>query len=210
VIRGALLAVSLLPLGAWAADADGWETVSTGAVKVRSRARPGTAVREIRAEADVKAPALAVQQAILSCERYAAFMPFVKEVRYLEGTSADATFVTYTRLAPPLVAGRDFVVECRTTSVLAADGSGEFSNEWRATPDRLPHRPDTVRLRLNVGSWHVTSRADGGSHLVYQFTVDPGGLIPPFIADLANRSALPDTLHAVEKEAQRLAAAAPR
>jgi hypothetical protein len=55
----------------------------------------------------------------------------------------------------------------------------------------------------------VTPAANGKAHVVYRFSVDPGGMIPPFLADLANKGAIPDTFHAVEKEARRLAAARP-
>ena len=66
-----------------------------------------------------------------------------------------------------------------------------------------------TRRSFRPRSWRVTRSAKGGAHVVYRFSVDPGGMIPPFLADLANKGAIPDTFKAVEKEANRLAKARP-
>ncbi len=193
----------LAPLAALAAD--GWETVATGAVVVKMRSQEGSPVKEVLAEGDLDAPPLKVQEAILAGDRYASFMPYVKESKLVEGVTSDDDFTVYTRLSFPVIAGRDFVVACHTASRLDPDGSGEFKNEWKPLPDRVARKDGVVRLKTNSGSWAVTAAPKGKSHVVYRFAVDPGGMIPPFLADLANKSAIPDTFHAVEREAKRLA-----
>ncbi|WP_199243120.1 hypothetical protein [Vitiosangium sp. GDMCC 1.1324] len=42
-------------------------------------------------------------------------------------------------------------------------------------------------------------------HVVYHFTVEPGGSIPGFLAGLGQKDAVMDTLRAVERRAQWLA-----
>ncbi len=204
----AVIALTLgASLGARAEEGGAWNTVLEGPVTVKTRQRPGLPVHEIHAEADLDASAYDVQRAILSADRYASFMPFVKESRYVGEPEADGSRWVYTRIVPPVVTPRDYVVRARTLSTVAADGQGVFANTWEADGKRLPSRARAIRLQLNAGSWRVTALPSGRSHIVYRFVVDPGGLIPAFLADLGNRSAVPDTLRAVEREARRLRAA---
>jgi hypothetical protein len=49
----------------------------------------------------------------------------------------------------------------------------------------------------------VTHGSAGHSKVVYRASVDPGGWMPGFLSDLANRSGAVGTLRAVEHEAQR-------
>lgn len=182
-----------------------WEIAVSGKVSVKTRSRPGTAVREVLAETDLDAPAFHVQRAIESADRYASFMPYVKESRYVGEPEADGSRWAYTRLAPPVVMPRDFVVRTRTMSRVTEDNEGEFTMAWEADGKKLPSRANAVRLSLNEGTWRVTPMPGGRCHVVYQFAVDPGGLIPPFLADLGNRSAVPETFAAIEREALKAA-----
>jgi hypothetical protein len=204
VKRAALLV--LLASTALAGDRDGWVSVNVGNVTVKARNRPGTAVREMLADADLDAPVERVQQALLSCERFKSFMPYVAESRFIDGTSAkDERFKVYTRLEFPAVSSRDYIVESHTVKRAGRDGD-DFQSEWKSLPDFLPKRANAVRVRINEGSWHVTPRPGGKSHVTYRSLVDPGGLIPAPLADYANRIVLPDMFKAIEKEAKRLEA----
>jgi hypothetical protein len=197
----------LVPLAALAAD--GWETVATGKVVVKMRAQKGSAVKEVLAEGDLDARPVLVQEAILAGDRYASFMPYVKESKLVDGVTSGDRYDVYTRLSFPIIAGRDFVVACHTVSRLEPDGTGAFESEWSPLPDKVARKSGVVRLSTNSGSWRVTPAANGRAHVVYRFAVDPGGMIPPFLADLANKGAIPDTFRAVEKEAKRLERARP-
>ena len=203
--REAVLGMMVVALAASAEQpkAGGWVTVATGEITIKTRELPGSAVREILAEANLDAPARDVQSAITNVDRFPSFMPYVKEARLVGTPSADGSRVVYTSLALPFIAGRDFVIADRMVQSLDADGNGEFLSQWKVT-DALPTRSNFVRLKTNTGSWRVTPNG-AKSHVVYQFSVDPGGQIPGVVADIGNRSGVPDVLHAVEKEARRLA-----
>ena len=51
----------------------------------------------------------------------------------------------------------------------------------------------------------MTHAAPGRSKVVYRAAVDPGGWMPDFLSDMANRSGAVGTMRAVEREAQRRA-----
>jgi len=195
-----------LALQAHAADAGGWQTVATGAITIKTRTVPGSPIREVLAEADLEASATDLQQAVLDVERFPKFMPYVRETRFVEKPTGDGTRVVYTALGLPIVKGRDFVIVDRVVKSLNADGTGEFITQWQVAKDRVAARANFVRVQTNTGSWKVTPKGRGKSHVVYQFAVDPGGAIPPFLADLGNRNGVGDVFRAVEREAQRLQA----
>lgn len=186
-----------------ASAAEDWETVATGSITVKARNKSGTGIREIWAEGDVAAAAQDIQSTILDPDRYTQFMPYVKECRFIGKEEADGTKYVYTKVDPPVVNPRDYVVKVTTPRTVAADGTGVFENRWESVWDKIPTRSNVVRLKVNEGSWVVTAKDANSSHVVYKFTVDPGGVIPNFAANMGNKSGVTDTFKAVEKEANR-------
>lgn len=185
------------------AGAQQWETVATRPVVVRVREVKGTTTaREVLAEGTMDASVQDIQAAILDAEAYPRFMPYVKESRTV-GKAAGGGKLTYTRLEPPFLAPRDYVVKVSIHRSVNPDGSGEFLNSWRAVPDVVPERPGVVRLLLCEGSWRIRPTADGRARVVYHAAVDPGGWVPNFLSDMGNRTGITETFKAVEKEAQR-------
>lgn len=204
---GAMLWVlGLLAAGPSRAAEGAWEVVATGKIRVKARQLPGSPVKEIWAEGVIDAPVQDVQSALMDPEKFPGFMPYVKESRYVGKPQPDGSRFVYTRLDLPIVTSRDYVIKVTLEKGVAEDGSGDFKNRWVAVNDMLPARANIVRLTHNEGSWHVRPHPGGKSYAVYRFSVDPGGWIPAFAADMGNRTAVTDTFKAVEKEAQRRAA----
>lgn len=200
--HAALLVVLLGP--AALAEEGEWETVAKGPITVKARSKPGSPVKEIWAEGEIAAPVQDIQSAVMDPDRFPAFMPYVKEARIVGQPEPDGSRLVYTRLELPMVASRDYVLKVYLVKGVDAEGGGEFRNKWVAVADRLPKRHNVVRLKINEGSWHITPVGDGSkSWAVYRFSVDPGGWIPAFAADMGNKSGVSDVYKAVEKEAQR-------
>ena len=183
-----------------------WSTIATAPYLVKSRRPPGSKVDEVMAEGDLKAPVKAIQDTLLDPSSYPKFMPYVKECHPVLGKQKDGSYFVYTRLEFPIVPSRDHVVQTWVDEKVKPNGKGKFRSHWSAAPDALPPHDGSIRVKLDEGSWTVTPAADGKtSHVVYRFRVDPGGDIPAFAAAMGNRQGVPDTLSAVEKEAQRRA-----
>lgn len=190
--------VALVPAFASAGE---WETISAGPIAIKTRSKPGSSVKEVWAEGDVDASIRDVQDAILDAEGYPRFMPYVRESKRLGPPAADKSQLVYSRVELPIVPGRDYVVRVTVDRDVHA-GDAEFMNRWVSVPDAVPQRANVVRLRTNEGSWHAYQK-NGRTHLVYRFAVDPGGWVPSFVIDMGNRTAVPDTFHAIEREARR-------
>ncbi len=193
----AVLITSLLwaPVGLAGSE---WETVSTGEITVKTRDKQGTSVKEIWAEGELAAPVREIQETLMDPEKFPKFMPYVKETRFIGKPRGDGARIVYTRLELPMVKSRDYVTLVTMDVGVAADGSGEFKQRWVAAPDEIPSRSNSIRLRINEGSWHVTAKAGGKSHVVYKFAVDPGGWVPGFAADMGNKQGMAGTFKAAE------------
>jgi hypothetical protein len=183
---------------AWAGE---WDTVLDGAVVVRVRDVSGSAAKEYWVETVLKAEVAHLEAALCDPDHFSGFMPHVKESRTLRRSGERS--VVYTRVEPPVGGSRDYVVEVDVLSRQAS--GGRFHQRWRALPDLLPARSGVVRLRVNEGSWDIAPLPQGLSQVTYRFRVDPGGWVPAFVSDLANKKAIPEVLRAVEREAQRRA-----
>ncbi|HEY8207674.1 MAG TPA: hypothetical protein VIG99_09350 [Myxococcaceae bacterium] len=183
-----------------------WTVVSSRPILLRTRARKESRVREVWASAVFSVPGEFVQEALLDGERFPRFMPYVQEVRMLKVPTPDGSWLTYQRVAPPLVAPRDVVFQVWMDSSLEDEGSLRFHNHWEAVPGMVPSAPGAVRTPISSGSWDVKRMPAGQCRATYRFIVDPGGNIPTWLADLGNRTGIPELFKALEKEAKRRAA----
>lgn len=203
----ALILVCLWSTLTMAAEENPWETQRTDPILIKTRSRPGTAVKEVWAEAHLNAAAIDIQKTITDVNRFTSFMPYMTESRFVGGTDADGAQYTYAKLDVPVLSPRDFVHKAYLDRDAAQDPNGVFANHWFAVPTKLPERDGVVRLKISEGSWQVTPSADGkSSHVVYKLCVDPGGAIPAFAANRANANGLTDTFKNIEREAQHRAA----
>lgn len=184
------------------AGAQEWRTILTGPITVQSRTIPGTSLQEVRAEGSLEADVQDVQSAILDADAYPRFMPYVKEVRFLRGKGAEDLQLVYTRVAPPFMEERDYVVQVTVDERVASDGTGSFRNHWVSAPNAYPRRSGAVRVQRNEGTWHITPLPGGHSHVRYRFVLDPGGWFPSFALELGNKRAVEGTFRAVEREAK--------
>ncbi len=196
-------ALALVLVAGGAGAAEEWETISDEAIVIKVRARPDGKGKEIRAEGEVEASAADIQAALTDPASFKEWMPYTKESR-LVSTGEDGSRVTYTRLDFPVVSDRDYVAHV-VDEKRVEDGAGEYMQRWKLVEGVLPERVGIVRLKYNEGSWHVTAKGEGKSHVVYRFSVDPGGWVPSGLASIGQKDGVLDTLEAVRKRARKLA-----
>lgn len=183
-----------------------WKVILTGRLVVKTRPVPGTPASEFWAEGEMAAPVQDIQSTLVEHEHFPRFMPMVKETRTVGKPLDDGSLHVYTRVEPPMVAHRDYIVRVHLIESVREDGTGNFRNQWAAASHVLPEQPDVVRLKINDGSWYVTPIGDGQkSWVVYRSRTEPGGWVPSFLLDMANKTGVLNSFNAVEKEAQRRA-----
>ncbi len=93
--------------------------------------------------------------------------------------------VTHDQISPPLVSKRDYVVRARRNR--QADGSCTMTFE--STTDLAPPVPEGwVRITKLKGFWRFEPAGEGKTRVTYVVHSDPGGSIPPFLAEGSRRT----------------------
>jgi hypothetical protein len=182
---------------------DGWKTVEDDDVVIKVRNRPDGVGREVWAEGDVAANAYDIQTALKDGASFRQWMPYVKESR-LVSQGEDGSRVMYAKLSFPIVDPRDYVVHIVDEQTVSADGTGEYVQRWKQTEGAVPERRGVVRLKYNEGTWRVTPKGEGKARVVYKFSVDPGGSVPTWLANMGQTDGVEDVYKALAKRAKRL------
>lgn len=171
-----------------------WELAAeeTG-LKVYSRTREGSEVREMKAMGLIDASPQEVQAVVNGYDKYKETMPYTEEAKVLAKEDAKTTLF-YSRLNTPLVDNRDYIIRCVDESDWK-DGKGYLKSSWKIVNDKdelVPRKPDVVRLTINEGYWLMEPREDGKKTFTtyYVYTV-PGGSVPNWIANKGNSMAVP-------------------
>jgi hypothetical protein len=200
------LALSLLLLsGAAAADEASWEPVARtdDGIAVHMREQRGTTVKEVRATLRIAAPPRIVLDAACDPRSFRKSLKYVERQRYYWIGDPDVWF-TYQLLDYPVVTRRDYVLRYERT--LDPD-KGIYRLSWSTSAEKgPPPREDAIRVTLATGGIDVVPE-DGGarSRLTFRLLADPGGNIPGWVINIANRLNLPDIVREIRDAAIRRA-----
>ena len=182
-----------------------WQQVARDdGITVMARTPEGGSVSEVKATALVAAPPQDVWRVIRDYPHYTKTMPYTEESRVLASEQDGKVIVFYCLVNAPLVDKRDFIIRIRDESDWK-EGKGFLKTAWSVTTEGAPaERGGIVRVKLNNGYWLLEPREEGQKTFVtYYLYTDPGGSLPKWIADRANKTSVPDVLRAVRKHATR-------
>ena len=122
-----------------AAADEPWVTTQTEPLVVKTRARPGTDVKEVRAEGTIAAPPMDIQSTVMDVKRFTKFMPYLTEARLVGETDPDGAVYIYSKLELPVLSPRDFIHKTYVDRDSTKDPQGVFQAHWFAVPDKLPN-----------------------------------------------------------------------
>ncbi|HEX6564055.1 MAG TPA: SRPBCC family protein [Chthoniobacterales bacterium] len=173
--------------------ADEWHELSRSPeLTIYTRDRSGSALQEIRAVGHFDAPTRILKEILADVEKYAEFMPYMKESRILPQDDQ----LHYTLLAPPLLAPRDCVIRVHQLTSTDADGNTHYFSTWEpAAKEGPPVRSGVTRVTVNDGSW-LLEPVGAGTRATCTFYTDDGGLPAP-LANMINRQAAIRVFHAL-------------
>ena len=199
-----LPALSLLVLLTGAGEPAWQQVARDDGISVLARTPEGGSVSEVKATTLVDAPPHEVWRVIRDYTNYTKTMPYTQESRVLASEQEGKVTVFYCLVNAPLVDKRDFIIRIRDESDWK-DGQGFLKSAWTVTTDGAPAvRDGVVRVKLNNGYWLLEPREEGKKTFVtYYLYTDPGGSLPKWIADKANKTSVPDVLRAVRKYATK-------
>jgi uncharacterized membrane protein len=199
-----LPALPLLVLLAGAGEPAWQQVARDDGITVMARTPEGGSVSEVKATALVDAPPQDVWRVIRDYPNYTKTMPYTEESRVLASEQDGKLIVFYCLVNAPLVDKRDFIIRIRDESEWK-EGKGFLKTAWTVTTEGAPaERSGIVRVKLNNGYWLLEPREEGKKTFVtYYLYTDPGGSLPKWIADKANKTSVPDVLRAVRKYATK-------
>ena len=192
--------LALLACATLARADDGWKPVGVrDGITVEYRQVEGAPVREVRARTHSPLPAAAIRKTLWCHEEYVQFVPYLKRLDILR--EDEDTKLLYEQLNVPLLKDRDVTV--RVHRHLDPD-TGIFEMNTEAAPDEGPPvRADYVRVRTSKSLWRLVPTADGGTDVSYALRTDAGGLVPVWMANLAQKDATARFVRAVLERAGR-------
>jgi hypothetical protein len=174
--------------------------------------REGSDVVALRAEGTLKAPAWAVRDVLLRAFESDRLSPYLanRKVLHVEGCREGGKDLpgcrkvwAYERYEPPLVGARDYAFRMEVVVDDVEDG-GDFELRWTLDESHGAPPDGATHMARNTGGWEISPAGAGGSRFRYQIDVDPGGSVPSWIINMANKSQVPSVIAAVEDEAQKL------
>ena len=180
-----------------------WKHVTTtDGVKVYERSVPGVAAREAKAIATVNASVCAVLAVITDLEHYKDFMPYtsVSKVTYREGASTHF----FTVLALPVVGDRYYTI--KLTQHPPEKPGQPHRVTWTLAKEHLgkPKGKGLVAVPFNDGYWELKPVGKDRAQVTYYVWTDPGGSLPKFLANLAQRQSVPQVITAVRDRVRDL------
>jgi hypothetical protein len=164
-----------------------WEKISEKeGIVVERRPHAGSVFYELRATARLNDPPATVFATVSNYRAFAEFIPYMKSLSVLR-EEGDTAYV-YERIGMPLVADRDYTLKLNKR----VDAAGQvYSLDFESADDAgPPPQKSLVRAQHIRGSWTLQPGAGGkGTLLIYEFYSEPGGSLPSFIVNAAQRSA---------------------
>jgi ribosome-associated toxin RatA of RatAB toxin-antitoxin module len=227
-MRGTLVAAILAALVAAVAAAaaadpytdQGWAfKKEADGIRIYNREKPGSDIKELLAITVVDFPTWRLFAVVQDYDRFKDFMPYTVVSKLLaEEKSSDkkAFHYFFTALDLPLVSNRYYTL--RLTDESDADGrTGVCRSAWTLSrepgPDPAWDDPQVkdlfpknfskpIKTPTNDGYWLFEPQEPGRSRITYYVYTDPGGKIPPSVANLANSIAIPKLMAGLKKRAK--------
>ena len=183
---------------AWA-DESGWNVVyESEGITVYQRVTADAALKEFKARGVLDIPAAHLASVMKDRSKYTEFFPYLVENRPIV---KDGHHYSYERIKAPLIAERDYTVEHVDEEL----DDGGLRIRFRDANDIGPPPVDgNVRVQTVKGMWEILHVDGGRAQVTYHVYTDPGGSIPNFIINAANKKGVFKAVTALRDRAQSL------
>jgi hypothetical protein len=162
---------------------------------------PESRVREVLAMIPIAAPPEVVLAAACDSDTYKDSDKYLENYRYY-ATSEPNIWYAYYVVKVPLIARRDYTLRYERTE----DKDKQiFKLSWKASTKLAPPpSEDIVRVNLLNGQIEIKPRNGGNASIMtYYVLADPGGKLPVWLINLANKVSLPTILREIRDAALR-------
>lgn len=184
-----------LGLAACAVHADdGWRRVDVEhGIAIDAREVEGSTLHEVRATTHADVTPAAILAVLWRHEEHPTFVPHLLRADVLRDAGDER--IVYEQISLPVLKDRDVVLRAKRT-VDATTGAIDVTTA-SITGEGPPPSSRFVRVESSAGHWHAEPAAGGGSDVTYTIRTDPGGRVPDWIVNRAQREAVPDLVRAI-------------
>ncbi|MCX7678837.1 MAG: START domain-containing protein [Spirochaetes bacterium] len=179
------------------AQHDWHEVKNSDGIKIYTRPTPGSPLDEFKGIAIIDSPIEVIVEVLRDVEAQPEWMADCIEAKVLKRISENDYLVYSMNRAPWPVSNRDVVVR----SIGNADiPNGKVKIIFTALKDSsIPPRPGVVRMTELVGQWHLKKINSHKTEVVFIIKANPGGNIPPRLANLTSKEIPFKTLRNLRK-----------
>ena len=180
-MQKSLFWILIIPmLSVLSASAQGnWKLVKEEAgIKVYTETESGSDYKAFKAEMQVKCSIENIVKVLKNSESINNWIVNCKGIKLLKTDNSDQYYYIETSLPFPFK-NRDMVYHFQYTEI----NSGQVRVNVTGIPDYVPTAEGIVRLAKANGYWLLTSIDTSHTAVTYQMHVEPGGLIPAWLAN---------------------------
>jgi ribosome-associated toxin RatA of RatAB toxin-antitoxin module len=199
-VRRRLLPILALLAGPAAAEDGAWHRVlERDGVVVERRNDPGPRFHEVRATAHSPLSPATIMATLWKHEDWVEFVPYLKRLDVLRDDGD--TKLLYEQFRVPFATDRDATMRV-ARAVSPARGLYEVTST--AVPDEgPPASSEYVRVRESTSRWRLAPAEDGGTVVTYTIRANPGGLVPAWVVNQAQKEATAKFVHAMLERARQ-------
>ncbi len=169
--------VLLLPFSAFAQE--NWKPVKgEDGIKVYTKHDPGSDYKAFKAEMQVRCKIESIVEVLKNSESINNWIVNCKGVKLLKTDDNDQYYYIETSLPFPFK-NRDMVYHFQYIAI----NSEQEKVIVTGIPEYIPPKEGIVRLAMANGYWLLTSIDSSMTSITYQMHVEPGGLIPAWLAN---------------------------
>lgn len=166
-------------------------------IVVCTRSLPDSGIKEAKASCTIPASPAQVFKTIMDYNTYKNISEYIQTTEFLPSDEKNAWYM-YQRLDLPIVSDRDYTLRYHT---IENPRKNSYQVLWEIANNKGPAvQKNVVRVVTCHGS--LTIQPDDKTpttRISYILYTDPGGYIPDWLVNFANRRSIPDVLRAIRK-----------
>jgi hypothetical protein len=149
---------------------------------IYTRSEKDSKFNELRAVFDLRGSLVQLRSILEDVQHYADWVYSTKTSSLIERKSGDDDFIYYAEVAAPWpVSNRDYYSE---TKIQLNAKSGTMQIESHNITNLYPPVHHLVRIPLLQAHWTIRELAGSMLHVEYELHWDPGGNVPPWLANM--------------------------
>ncbi len=168
----------LLSLKVYANPEDQWELeMDKDGIRVYTQLDETSPYKQVKVTTTINAPMEKVMEVLMTFNKYKNWMNHVQD-SYLINQSDSAYYVFILEDATWPMQNR-----YQVSKIVSSQSVDESNVEFRSIPNYIEKRTDAIQIKQYEGYWSLENRPDHRCSLEYVLIHNPGGHVPPWLAN---------------------------